>query len=406
MRAAVICVLAAYVVTSVGCSEDKPLTDERASSFVTTTDGADTTGRVPPSSEVTTTDGSATTVAVDRDLVTVVDGWQRIDAIDADDLFWVESLPAGGFVAGSSLRWSPDGLNWFDGDPQELAPRSRGAAVVGDQVIILVDDDDALALWIGDPATGSWNPMMDLDTSGLELVRWGGVMAAGDDEVLVAAITAADMPSTADDRVEVRPVVWLVDPVRREATRRSLAVETLANHVLSPRVWFDDRWHLMLPLVLEEDWIWSEIALWSSPDGTTWNDDGLPEGMNMPMLAVDWITTGSSGVVICADHEGSEGNWFSPNGVDWEFLGPGVFGRGVYSESLGYVLEKDGREFSRLSPDGKTLEEEWTGPFPADTVAASGDNLIVDAFRGDGFTESESAGVEGLWLYHEVSGID
>ena len=394
-----------------------------------TSSNGDAGGGAPSSSEnepttavetaPTPTTGAATTVGADRDPATVVDGWQPISADEAGIATWswlgrdaVRSLPGGGFVAVGGvvspiLMWSPDGLNWFDGDPQGLAPRSRAAAVVGDQVILLVDDD-APTLWIGDPTSGSWEPMMELDTSGLEreLAPFGIVMVSGTDRLLVAATTEADVRSTAGDRLEVSAVVWLVDPVQREAARTSITVETPTDEVGPPFVWYDGRWHLMLPLTWEA-WTPTGTRLWTSSDGMTWTEDGLPEGLKTTSDWA-WFTAGSSGVVICATHEGNEGAWFSSDGVDWKFLGPEVFCRGVYSDSLGFVLEKNvldenGSGFSRLSPDGTALED-LASPFPGDTVAASGDNLIVYAFRGSEYSESESAGVEGLWLYHEAGG--
>ena len=93
--------------------------------------------------------------------------------------------------------------------------------------------------------------------------------------------------------------------------------------------------------------------------------------------------------------------WFSPNGVDWRFISSYPhYCRGVYSDSLGFVLEGAKHGFYRLSPDGETLEV-LVSPFPADTVAASGNNLIVHAFRGSEYSPTESAGIKGPWLYHQ-----
>jgi hypothetical protein len=270
-------------------------------------------------------------------------------------------------------------------------------AVVGDQVIILTGEDDTPTdLWIGDPRTGNWEQMVNLDTSGLEgqLVLWTIGISAGTDEALVTAVTAAEMRPWADDPVEVGVVVWLVDPEHGTATRTNLPVDTPAT-ITRPTVWFDGRWHIMMPLTLV-DYYWAETALWSSADGTTWTEDTFPEGLYPPMM--NFVTAGPSGAVTCATEYGddkTEGTWFSPNGVNWRIVGPGFFCRGVYSDGLGFVF--DG--FYRLLPDGTTLEK-WPSPFPFDVVAASGNNLIVDAYRGSEYSASESAGIEGLWLYH------
>ena len=72
----------------------------------------------------------------------------------------------------------------------------------------------------------------------------------------------------------------------------------------------------------------------------------------------------------------------------------------MYSDTLGFVLERVGNGFALLSTDGTKLET-LNSPFDADTVAASGNNLIVDAFRGSEYSAEESEGYRGLWLYHQ-----
>ena len=133
----------------------------------------------PAADEPSPPETASTAAADSRELVTVVAGWQRIgDSWLETEPGSMEPLPDGGFVAaaliehpeGSRVMWSPDGLNWFDGDPQRLLPhRGLEMAVVGDQVIILAGEDDTPTdLWIGNPKTGNWEPMINLDTSGLE----------------------------------------------------------------------------------------------------------------------------------------------------------------------------------------------------------------------------------------------
>jgi hypothetical protein len=369
---------------------------------------------LPRADEPAPPETAAITAADNRELATVAAGWQRIgDPWLESEPGSMEPLPDGGFVAaalsehpaGSRVMWSPDGLNWYDGDPQRLLPpRGVEMAVIGDQVIILAGEDDTPAdLWIGNPKTGNWAPMVDLDTTGLEgqLVPWTLGMSAGTDEALVAAVTAAELPVSGDDPVEVGVVVWLVDPGQGTATRANLPVDIPAT-ITWPTTWFDGRWHIMMPLTLV-DYYWVETGLWSSVDGTTWTEDELPAGWQFGMLHAP--TVGSSGIVTCATIDGIEetaGAWHSPNGVDWHWLGPTTltYCRGVYSDTLGFVLERGGKGFTLLAPDGTQLET-LDSPFDADTVAASGNNLIVDAYRGSEYSAEESAGYRGLWLYHQ-----
>lgn len=369
-----------------------------------------------PSPTATISHVATSAAAVDRDLIAVVAGWQRItDPWLADAS--IDPLPGGGFIAasdtvhvdGSAVMWSPDGLNWLDGDPRRLVPRARRDwTVVGDQVIVLAGGDDAPALWIGDPRTGEWEPMLELDTSGLEpeLVPGSIRMAAGRDALLVSGVTPIEAASSGGGIAKIGSfVVWLVDPELEGATRTRFLVEPPIDQrgwgvewEGDWYTWFDGRWHVMLSRVLV-DWSWGETSLWSSPDGTTWIEEDLPAGWRTPVLNA--MTVGSSGAVTCAAIDGDEratGTWFSSNGVDWRLLGRENFCRGAYSDQLGFVFD-GGPGFYRLSPDGTQLDV-WTSPFPFDVVEASGNNLIVDAFRGSEYTAAESAGYRGLWLYH------
>jgi hypothetical protein len=368
----------------------------------------------PAPSHTITTPGMTTSAWIhDLELVTDIAGWERVDEPWLDYAS-VGPLPDGGFVAigagPSTVMWSPDGLNWLDGDPRQLVSlQVREMAVVGGQVVILGGDDDTPTLWIGDPKIGSWQPLIDLDTSDLEgrLVPGNIGISVGDGTLLVAAATTAEQASDDDEPVEGWPVViWLVDPADGTATRTVFPVDVPANEIVWPFEWFSGRWHVMIPLEGVEWWTTWDAA-WSSADGMSWTEEEFPEGWQTPMLNAP--TVGSSGVVTCAAINGDEetaGTWFSPDGVDWRSVGA-PFCRGVYSDSLGFISDgepsfgSDGApRFYQLSPDGTTLEE-WTSPFPFDAVAASGNNIIVNAYVGSEYTAEESAGYKGLWLYHQ-----
>ena len=89
-----------------------------------------------------------------------------------------------------------------------------------------------------------------------------------------------------------------------------------------------------------------------------------------------------------------DGIWFSPNGVDWRFVGGEPYcGDAVYSDTLGFVLDNCAPwSLYRLPHDGSTLEP-WQPGSNKRVLAASDDELIA-LYEGIGYADE-------LWIYRQ-----
>jgi hypothetical protein len=212
-----------------------------------------------------------------------------------------EALPDGGFVLtnwapdSSPVFWSPDGVDWFDGDPRGLLPdqlgatpgfpNSEGMAVVGDRVVLL---DWRMSVWVGDPRTGDWQEIpLQVEDGEEGDFYWGGVRKPGltltsnGSQVLVAG--AHDLDAGGE------LVMWLVDPLELTSVR----VPTLATPPLpqfQQIVWFDGRWLIGVDVMVGEsdtdDWgddLSFRGMLWSSTDAVSWTEANYPRD-NMGIL--------------------------------------------------------------------------------------------------------------------------
>jgi hypothetical protein len=345
--------------------------------------------------------------------------WVRV-AVDepwVDSVTGIEALPGGGYVAAvtgsshSAVMWSPDGVEWFQGDPDrdiELPSSDVGTpaplVVTSDQVVV-VDGTDVAArvpLAIGDPRTGVWDRVV-LDHTALEGNDTGVStvnLAAGDDAVLVAAMSA---PSEGADVSDV--LTWVVDPATGTSESNSFAVdatrESPTDAPLVARV--DGRWILIADEdVPERDGSGRRSTLWTSSDGLEWSQTDLPDDM----AAIRSLATGQRGVAAVNDGTGAGGVedaiWYSVDGLEWTkvpyehaahpipVISAGKYGFVTVGEPGLNVFADSSEVYGMFAPFDDEIGGEFDGLSGAG--ASSGDTLLV-------LSENES----GLWLYSVVT---
>ncbi len=349
-----------------------------------------------------------------------LDGWRPVATPAWGGIDHLEPLPGGGYVARGRDRsdlffvmWSPNGVDWFDGDPQRLLGRVQSLAAVGEQVAVLHDssqnEQDEIPLSIGDPRTGTWK-RVPLDVTGIAVVRpedgppEGDLrlvsLAANDEEVLVAAY-AAPAPNAEGQEVESTQVMaWLVDAARATSTRNSSPIPATPSENVPPLVeWVEERWIMIAP----EDAVGPEgdeprSTLWTSPDGRAWSQVAMPEGMD----GVHSVRAGPSGVAASTCGFGSraseppeDGFWYSSDGLDWSLVprpgghNPVIASWGDRGFVVGGTPDDSATGVDLIASDGSGMEL-MPSPFKgASAAAASGDTLIV------------SPSGSGLWLYQE-----
>ncbi len=207
--------------------------------------------------------------------------WQRV-AVDEDwvqSIIDIDSLPDGGFVALTAesgprtVMWSPDGVDWYEGDPHDALKRlNHRMLVVGGQVVL----HDGFRFWSLDHKTVQVE-RISLDTSDWEGAFAPSARAAGEDEILFVG----------QDRTADAVVVWLVDP---STGRSELAAiidvdEGLADHS-TPGIgagWVDDRWVITTDIAAFEGFVGDEYVsssrsvMWASEDAYQWSEVPLPE---------------------------------------------------------------------------------------------------------------------------------
>jgi hypothetical protein len=327
---------------------DTPMTNEPATPTTptTVTDAAvPTTVGVEQSTAIAVSQGSPM-VGVDPDVF--LDTWRQVAVGEPwiKSIVDIEALPDGGFVAVTSepdpwsVVWSPDGIEWHDGDPQRHVPgfsawidinEPRSVEATVDQVVLL--DQANVGVWVGDPKMGEWE-LIRLDTSGFD-GRWGTMaMAANDSEALI--IASKEDQAAGDEGVPTSQIViWLADTFQRTSTRISLPVTTHPVGSDALIEWFNDRWIMMVPKGVADP---DGCSVWMSLDGTSWTETALPDRL------AEWcgssLTAGPSGLVVTRSSWGGDDFWFSPDGVDWELAyDRSAVAKSTYSETLGYVIE-------------------------------------------------------------------
>lgn len=217
--------------------------------------------------------------------------WHQVGVDEpwVDSILDIEAMSDGGFVVvtvepyPSNVVWSPDGVEWFNADPQQLLPplawsdsRHRSNAIplynvldvgpvpitlgrppgepgliaVSEALVALVDPDST-AVYFGDPVTGDWTSV-DLDTSGLADHVEPAFVAARGDLLLVAGWVEVTDPPTDPDSAEPIPTVslvgWIVDTEQGTAAQTPMpAVTARFGHGEAPELaWFDGRWLLLV----------------------------------------------------------------------------------------------------------------------------------------------------------------
>ena len=336
---------------------------------------------------------------------------------------WIESivdvaaLPDGGFIAASTdpwqLQWSPDGLEWFNADPERAVSEYRPGpedggragpnllAVVSDQVVVL--DRDAVGVWIGRPVSGTWTSL-PLDTSDLrENVELLSV-ASSDSEAIVIAQTYGSAryepePDPGDEQVSM-PVIdqylmWVVDPAAGTATRYPLPVSpTQGQGVTNAAAFsFHDQWIILLSgwIVTDDDSAALNLMLATS-DGVSWEETTSAEDAG---FAVTSLTAGLESVIATECNFGGDTFWYSQDGLEWSKSTTAYLGHhSTFSTELGFIIASgdllssdDGLEWRTLYADP---------PLSGIThLTASGNKLLVK----DGLRDDEEP---HLWLWTDI----
>jgi len=364
---------------------DTPVTNEPATPTTVTDAAVPTTVGVEQSPPIEVKPESPM-VGVDPDVF--LDAWQQIAVGEAwpRSVVDIEALPDGGFVAVTSepdpwsLMWSPNGIEWHDGDPQRQVPgfpawiggfnERRSVEVTADQVVVL--DEVNIGVWVGDPQTGQWEPIR-LDTSGFD-GRWRTMaLAANASEVLVVA--AEELQDAGDEALSTSSsqiVIWLVDISEHTSTRTSLPVLTLPIESDTLVEWLNDRWIMMVPRGVADPF---GCSVWMSLDGASWTETALPDRL------AEWcgssLTAGPSGLVVTRSSWGGDDFWHSPDGLDWELAyDRSAVAKSTYSETLGYVVEVT------LDYDPESQDEKPAGDshmVDAILTSTDGDAIMVSA---------------------------
>lgn len=337
-------------------------------------------------------------------------GWQRVATVTEepwiDEINGAAALPGGGYVAATAwaptVMWSPNGIEWFDGDPRgTIEARTVGVTVVGDEVVLLgsvdagSDAPDGIELWIGDPTTATWEQML-LETDDLGFYSTGVSIASNEEAILFVA----DLESAPGDGDAVDPevAVWLVDPAVMTSTRATLGIPS-GREDLSPSItWFDGQWLMIVDIERadgEQGEPRYEHSLWRSSDGISWSEAEVSSQLRTHPHSVS-ITSGRTGILATGSCEWTGGCafWFSPNGVDWDLVTDELATSGsgdIYSDTLGFILPPS----HRITSDGSTVERL---PVPQEDffiLAASGGELL----GLDGWGPPEEWSLVDLWLY-------
>lgn len=293
--------------------------------------------------------------------------WQQV----AVDESWVASiidldpLADGGFVALTaeagpwSVAWSPNGVDWHQGDPRAVISGLRGdwgqpsglsngrdpdhdrMLVVDDRVVLLAEDD--ATVFVGDPRTGDWKPFL-FETTGLSRDLAERAMAANDSEVLVAGI----------DRAAGAICTWLADPATGKLQRMSpISVEEGFAFHWTPDIdvaHVNGQWLIRTAVQVPESYKNSfgehvsgeQSAWWVSDDAETWIEIDAPREVN------DLAAPATPGLFALGGGMNAD-LWYTPDLVTWEI----VAGHSVGTEFVmptpvldGYIGVQD------VAPDG------------------------------------------------------
>lgn len=371
------------------------VTDTLASTAPTTTAPSETTDEASPMAVPDLSGGE----------------WQQV----AEDEPWVPSiidldpLPDGGFVAVTaepspwSVAWSPDGVDWYEGDPHGTLSELRSGIdpdpdqmlIVNGRVVVLSEDNPTI--WSGDPQTGEWQSI-PLDTAGMRGDLNPRAMAANDSEVLVVG----------QDRAAGAVVAWLVDPT--SGASRPAAKPTvesgLADHS-SPEItaaWVNGQWVINTALAAGDGYIdsygsetSSRSVLWASTHAASWIEMPLPED------PAGILAEGRTGLFIWSGPMAAD-LWYTPDLVIWEHLVDEGEPFAPTPADDGYLGIQDvnpsgsGELWISVSASGEVWQP--TVPLPAglwsnDLEAYSDGKLLAGLFR---LRPGPGARTE-LWLY-------
>lgn len=325
----------------------------------------------------------------------------------------VEPVSPGGFIAVTAdpgrIFWSPDGVEWFDADPQrqvaqyqpkaaDLPSEDDLAAVTGSRVVVLDRADSGV--WVGDPKTGDWEPIrLDVVEPGAELELLA--VAANDTEALVVAreqgsslveVEDAEEPSSAVLSIPVtdRYLAWVVDPRTGTAQAYTLPVPVpeAASDADAVIEWFNGRWVIVLGrgnVWAGDDQGWdARQAVLVSPDGASWLAVDAPEEWKGAGLTS--LTAGPSSIIATTCHFGGDSFWYSTDGTSWVLSTSDHTGhRSAYIEGLGFIAryESTPMDPAPLSADGRTWHPAVTlERYRGDTerlAAADGRLIAIDS---------------------------
>ncbi|MDJ0769361.1 MAG: hypothetical protein QNJ12_11225 [Ilumatobacter sp.] len=403
--------IAAVALVAVGVAVLRSGTDDVATVDPTLpTETAATADPTIPTDTAVTVDTTTTATAEPWTRPPLVGEWVEV-AVDEP---WgpplmgeIDALPGGGYVAVtpasepaadaerdgfpiSTVMWSPDGVEWFDGDPEREIGRPLDAppqlAVASDRVAVVdgTDFSDHVPLAIGDPRTGSWDVVV-LDYSALD-GREGGVsvvgLTASDDVVLVAGYSAREEPAGMMD-----VVTWVVDPATGRSETGSFDVALHEYDMAAPPIaWVDGRWILFaIEDIPDPDGGGRSNTLWMSSDGLAWSQADLP------MQDVYSLAVGPMGAVASTHWAGF---WYSADGLEWTQVPqspPDLGGSLTAVGDYGFVVSgEDPEPLQLVAPDGSGVYQ-VPAPFEAagSAAASSGDTLLV----------STQSWMRGPWLF-------
>jgi hypothetical protein len=344
------------------------------------------TTQVPPA-----TDTPTTTVAMTIEPPALVA--PQVDWVDsnlAPQYLSITDLTTGNgtsVIVGESIWTSVDGIEW---------------AVVNENAraqVVIYSDDRFLAGFQGSAWSSqngvSWEPE-DLDSS-LDIEVWS--LAYGDPGYVAAGLVETSGSLHAAITYSQDGVAW----------NRVPNTGNMFGDPEQPFRWLTARDVAYGPegyvVVGEDDFAGGgmKVAIWISPDGTTWNrvehDDAVFGGSSDD----EWfnayaVASGGAGYVAVGEIDSSERHtgavWFSPDGHTWElvidqpaFTGPVTLDDVVAIEA-GYVAVgddlKDGTPLIWFSSDGRIWSQLETDDLPAvegavglDKITSDGNTIMV-----------------------------
>ncbi|MEN8239610.1 MAG: hypothetical protein ABFR53_10450 [Actinomycetota bacterium] len=280
-------------------------------------------------------------------------------------------LPIGGYAAVArdqeGVFWSPDGIDWYDIDPQrrmtvyksidayETSPWERLVAGTTDRVVVM--DRINPGVWVGDRMTGEWESIQ-LDVSHLSRHPDLLTIVSNDTDVLVVIRTRQGTGSETgyEDTEKIGFAAWVVDPVSGVSQIHPLPIpedEDYAHDLSTGYAigeWFDGKWHLAVTgggqgtfLISRDGASWHEVE---------WPFSEPPDYWGSLMS----VTSGPSSMIALVCYWGGDSFWYTADGVAWEQVTTGGGHKSTYVEGLGFVVmyESEISVSGVVSEDGRT----------------------------------------------------